>query len=271
MTFRSLLFVPGARPDRFAKAVASGADAVCIDLEDAVAATGKDRARRETLAFLAAPPAGAAVGLRINTLRSLDGFRDAVALAESGARPAFVMIPKAEAPEEIIQLRAVTGAAALWPLLEHPGALPRLHDIAGAVGPEGGLMLGGVDYAAALGREPTWEALHHARASLVAAAAAHGCASIDAPFLDVKDEAGLAAETARVRAMGFSGRACIHPAQVAAINAAFTPDAEEISKAEKIAAAYDAAGGGVALVDGALVEEPVRRRAERVLKQRRDG
>lgn len=271
MPVRSLLFVPGARADRFAKAAASGADAVCIDLEDAVAPSGKDQARRETLAFLTAERSDDAfVGLRINALATLEGFTDVVALAGSGARPAFVMIPKASGPEEIAQLRAVLGAAAppIWPLFEHPSALPRLFEIARATGPSGAVMLGGVDYSAALGREPGWEALHHARASLVAACAAAGCASIDAPYIDVKDEAGLVAETTRVRDMGFTGRACIHPAQIPAINSIFTPSAEELSKAQKVAAAYDAAGGGVSLMEGSLIEEPVRRQAERILQQK---
>lgn len=271
MAFRSLLFVPGSRPDRFEKAAASGADAVCIDLEDAVAPRDKDRARADVFAFLKSAPEGAAVGFRLNALTSLDGFRDVVAFADSGARPAFIMIPKASGAEEIHQLRAALGADAppFWPLLEHPSALPRLYDIARAAGPDGGVMLGGVDYSAALGREPGWEALYHARASLVAATAAAGCGAIDAPYIDVKDEAGLAAETQRVRDMGFTGRACIHPAQLAAINAIFTPSPEELSKAEKIAAAYDAAGGGVSLHAGSLVEAPMRARAERLLKQNR--
>ncbi len=271
MTFRSLLFVPGSRPDRFAKAAASGADAVCIDLEDAVAPRDKDRARADVFAFLKSAPEGAAVGFRLNALSSLDGFRDVVAFADSGAKPAFIMIPKASGADELMQLRAALGdeAPPFWPLLEHPSALPRLYDIARAAGSSGGVMLGGVDYSAALGREPGWEALHHARASLVAATAAAGCGSIDAPYIDVKDEAGLAAETKRVRDMGFTGRACIHPAQIAAINAIFMPSAAEVSKAEKIAAAYDAAGGGVSLVDGSLVEAPVRAQAERILKNGR--
>ncbi|MEQ8936318.1 MAG: CoA ester lyase [Amphiplicatus sp.] len=271
MTFRSLLFVPGSRPDRFEKAAASGADAVCIDLEDAVAPRDKDKARADVFAFLKSGPKGASVGFRLNALSSLDGFRDVIAFADSGARPAFIMIPKASGADELRQLRAALGAEAppFWPLLEHPSALPRLYEIAQASGPSGGVMLGGVDYSAALGREPEWEALHHARASLVAATAAAGCGSVDAPYIDVKNKAGLAAETSRVRDMGFTGRACIHPAQIAAINAIFTPSAEEMSKAEKIAAAYDAAGGGVSLLDGSLIEEPVRRQAERVLKQAR--
>lgn len=265
--FRSLLFVPGSRPERFEKAIAAAPDAVCIDLEDAVAPELKGEARRNTLSYLSGAIAGAPVGFRINALSSIDGFRDVAAFADSAARPAFLMIPKAADAAEVRQLRAALceKCPPLWPLLESPDALPKLAEIACAVGEHGGLMFGGADYSATIGSDMGWDALYHARASIVAAAAIAGCASMDVPFLDVRDEAGMRAETMRVRSMGFTGRACIHPAQVAAINEIFSPSAEEVGKAEKIAAAYAAAAGGVALLDGRLIEKPVLRAAERTL------
>ena len=272
MAFRSLLFVPGARPDRFEKAIASGADAVCIDLEDAVAPHLKGEARKATLEFLKSSPEGAATGLRVNALSGLEGLRDVIALAEIGTAPAFIMIPKAAGGGEIAQLRSVLADAAppFWPLMESPEGLAGLPAMAEAVGEAGGIMFGGADYSASIGSDMGWDALAHARASVVAAAALVGCEAVDVPYLDVKDEAGLRAETLRVKSMGFTGRACIHPAQVAAINAVFTPSADEISKAEKIAAAYEAAAGGVALLDGKLIEKPVLRAAERVLACKKD-
>jgi citrate lyase subunit beta/citryl-CoA lyase/(S)-citramalyl-CoA lyase len=262
--------VPGARPDRFEKALASGADAVCIDLEDAVAPDQKTAARADALAFLESAPKDAALGLRINALTDRDGFKDAAALADTGARPAFVMIPKASGAFEIAQLRSVLGnEAPIWPLMETPEAMLALPEIARAVGESGGIMFGGADYSATIGSDMGWDALHAARAAIVAAASIAGCATMDVPYLDVKDEAGLIAETKRVKAMGFQGRAAIHPAQIAAINRIFTPSTDEVAKAEKIAAAYAAAAGGVALVDGKLVEKPVLRAATRVLAARR--
>lgn len=270
MTYRSMLFVPGARPDRFEKAVASGADAVCIDLEDAVAADKKASARIETLAYFRSG-AAKAVGLRVNALNSIEGFRDVVAIAEAGARPAFVMIPKAAGAAEIDQLRDVLGTDGppVWTLMETPEAYFALPDIARAVGEAGGIMFGGADYSASLGSDMGFDALLAARSAIVAAAALAGSATMDVPFLDVKDEAGLRAETARVRRMGFHGRAAIHPAQIAVINEVFSPSADEISKAEKIAAAYEAAAGGVALLDGKLIEKPVLRAAARALLGRK--
>ena len=265
--FRSLLFVPGSRPDRFAKASASGADAVCIDLEDAVPQKEKDAARKATLDYLSSAPSGCAVGFRINALSSLDAYRDVVAYAESKAVPAFVMIPKTVSGRELCCLRSAWGERCppVWPLVEGPQALSALPDIAAAAAPLGGVMLGGVDYAAAIGAEMGWDALYHVRASILAATAAAGCGAIDAPYLDVGDPAGLEAETRRVRAIGFGGRACIHPAQVEIVNRLFTPTPAELSKAEKIAAAFAAADGGVALLDGRLVEKPVYESASKLI------
>jgi (S)-citramalyl-CoA lyase len=270
LAYRSLLFVPGSRPDRFLKATSAGADAVCIDLEDAVAPSEKAASRKATLDFLGGPRGPCAVGFRINALSTIEAWRDLVAFADSSAAPAFLMIPKTRSGGELLRLREALGSRCppLWPLVEGPDALGALLDIARAAAPSGGVMLGGVDYASAIGAEMGWDALHLVRAAVVAATAATGCASVDAPYLNAADAAGLETETRRVRAMGFGGRAAIHPAQVETINRVFTPGAAEISKAEKIAAAFAEAGGGVALVDGMLVEKPVHAAAQRVISAR---
>ncbi len=271
MTFRSLLFVPGARPDRFAKAMAAGADAVCIDLEDSTPSAEKAAARRETLSFLRSPPEGADIGLRLNALSSIDGFQDVVALAESGVRPAFVMLAKASGAAEIEQLRSVLSpwAPFFWPLIETPQALAAATEIARAVGAAGGILFGGADYSAATGSDMSFEALLHARGAIVSAAATAGCSTLDAPFLDVKDDSDLRAETRRVRALGFQGRAAIHPAQIPTINEVFTPTEDDIARAMRVVAAFRAGSGGAALLDGKLIERPVLRAAERVLAARK--
>lgn len=272
MAFRSLLFVPGSRPDRFEKAVAAGADAVCIDLEDAVAPHLKEEARKATLDYLQNPSEVTFVGLRINAFDTDLAAEDLAAIKNSSARPAFVMIPKAAGEQDIDKIRDALGSACppLWPLVETPEGLLMAPAIAQAVGEEGGIMFGGADYSASIGSNMGWDALAFARGAIVNAAAVAGCSTMDVPYLDVKDEAGMAAETRRVKAMGFTGRACIHPAQVTTINSIFTPSTDEISKAEKIAAAYSAAEGGVALLDGKLIEKPVLRAAQRVLDCKRD-
>lgn len=268
--FRSFLFVPGDRPERFAKAVNSGADAVCIDLEDAVAPVNKAAARRETLAFLSDSAARkAAIGFRVNALETVEGLRDIIAFVESRATPAFLLLPKVRAGETVeIARRAVGARAAVWALMETPEALGEAHALAQAVGEAGGIVFGGADLSAALGSDMSWASLYFARASLVAAAAPVGCQTLDVPFLNVRDLGGLIAETRRVKALGFTGRSCIHPDQVGPINDVYTPSAEEVEKAEATIAAYEANRGRVLLHEGRLVEKPVLAAARRILARR---
>ena len=269
--FRSFLFVPGDRPERFDKAARSGADAVCIDLEDAVAPPNKAFARKEAIAYVADNAgAGAAIGIRINTLDVADGLRDAAALADCGALPAFVLLPKVRSGEIVEILRNALGEKSpIWALMETPEALAGAGDLCAGVGEAGGIVFGGADLSAALGSDMSWDSLYFARASLVAAAAPAGCQTLDVPYLNVRDIEGLSAETKRVKAMGFTGRSCIHPDQVGPINDIYTPSAEEIERAEAIIAAYEANDGRVLLHEGRLVEKPVLAAARRVLARRR--
>lgn len=272
MTFRSLLFAPGDRPERFEKAVNSGADAVCIDLEDAVSATNKALARREALAYLKDGGSRAApTGMRINALEGVEGFRDVVALADSAAVPAFILMPKVRTRHSVDLLRRALGdgAAPLWALMETPEALRHIDALADSVGDRGGIVFGGADFSAAIGSDMSWDALYFARAGLIAGAADAGCQTLDVPYLDVRDIDGLVAETRRVKAMGFSGRSCIHPDQVAPINDIYTPGADEIEKAQATIEAYEENRGRVLLHEGRLVEKPVLAAARRVLARRR--
>ena len=265
--FRSLLFVPGSRSDRFEKAIASGADCVCIDLEDAVAPHQKDDARQASLDYLAKPPCGAVVGLRINGRNTHEFGADIRALAFGEATPAFIVIPKTVSDEDIVVIREMLGANCppLWALVETPEGILNAADIARAVGPDGGVMFGGVDYASLVGSDMSWDALLFARSSIVNAAAIIGCATLDCPYLDTNDADGLESETRRVRSLGFTGRACIHPKQVLTVNSVFTPTIQEIEQAERICAAFENAKSGAALLDGKLVEKPVLRSARRTL------
>jgi citrate lyase subunit beta/citryl-CoA lyase/(S)-citramalyl-CoA lyase len=273
--FRSLLFVPGNRPERFAKALAAGADAVCIDLEDAVPPDAKAEGRAAVLAWLATRPAdGPAVGVRINGMATLDGFADVLALAQADGAPDFIMIPKAAGPAELRQLGEVLGAraSALWPIVESAVGLRHAWEIADAPG-VAGLLFGGADYSADVGSTMEWDALAHARGTLAAAAAAGGGQGgrqlLDVPYLDVTDADGLRATTARTLAMGFTGRACIHPSQVAVVNEVYTPSDAEVERARAVIAALEAADGKAALFNGKLVEKPVILAAQRTLARAR--
>jgi citrate lyase subunit beta/citryl-CoA lyase/(S)-citramalyl-CoA lyase len=262
---RSLLFVPGSRPDRIAKALEAGADAVCVDLEDAVAPDAKDAARDAVLGELSDDGRFA---VRVNALETEWGREDADALAGHGARAAFVMLPKAESAGQVEILSSALGPAGeggIVPIIESAAGLRHAWDICAAPGVKA-VLFGGGDMAADLGVAMEWEPLLFARSQVVAACAAANVPGIDVPYLDVKNEAGLLKETERVKALGYTAKACIHPAQVSAVNHVFTPSEDEISHAERVIATLDQAGGGAALLDGKLIEAPIIRRARRVLE-----
>lgn len=265
---RSLLFVPGSRPERIAKALAAGADGVCVDLEDAVAPDAKDAARGAVLDELGAP---GRFGVRVNPMETDWGRADADALAAHGHAPAFVMLPKAESAAQIDILAAAldgAGDAGIVPIIESAEGLKNAWEICAADGVSA-VLFGGGDMAADLGVAMDWEPLFFARGQVIAACARAGVPAIDVPYLNVKDEAGLRAETERVKALGYTAKACIHPAQIETVNAVFTPAPAEIDQAERVVAALDAAGGGAALLDGKLIEAPIIRRARRVLETAR--
>lgn len=264
---RSLLFVPGNRPERFTKAAAAGADLVCIDLEDAVPAAERPAARLAAVDHLRGLAPGHHVGVRISRMASADGLRDVLALADAAASPAYVMLAKTESAEQIRLLAGYLVGTPLIALVESARGLQDAAAIAGAHPKLQALMLGGVDLCAELGCEFAWEPLLHARCTLVAAAASAGLGMLDVPWLVVADVDGLRAETARAVALGFTGKACIHPSQVAAVHAGLQPSDEALERARRTVAAAGAAGADAAavLVDGRLVDRPVVLAAQRLL------
>jgi len=287
-TCRSALFVPGNRPDRYAKAAASGADAIIIDLEDAVAPADKPAARASALAYLAEPCATRGVYriLRLNALGALDGLRDLVALAESDARPDAVMLAKCNSPHEARQAASVlatrhaagalatrqaagaleTGPAepALVLLVETARALSCVEALAEADPRVAGLMFGGVDLAGELRADDGWEALLYARSRVVAAAALRGLAVLDVPFFDLEHDDGLSRDAAAARRLGFTGKAAIHPRHIAAIHAAFAPEPGAVAAARETVAAVGA--GGAVVVEGRMADNAMLRAARRTLE-----
>ena len=268
---RSLLFVPAVRPDRFPKALATGADAVCIDLEDGVAPGAKDAARAQALALLAGRgPSAAEVSLRINDAKTELGRTDLAALVESGARPDALMLPKVAAADEIRSVGAALahggGALPLIVQIETAAGLLAAAEIAAASPHVSAVFFGAIDLSADLGCAVEWEALLYARSRVVLAAGAAGVSALDSPFMDVPALDALAEETSRVRRLGFTGKAAIHPTQVPVIQKAFAPSAAETAWARKIVATYERQQGGVLLVEGQLIELPVVRSARRTLR-----
>lgn len=263
-TFKSLLFVPGSRPERFDKAAASGADTIIIDLEDAVLPDAKAQARAAALGWLA-HRGEVKAGIRINSPRTADGCADIAALAASGSSPDFVMVPKAETGVDLeIVSEALEQGAPLIAVIESGRGLRRAFDIAKQS--RAGVLFGGADYSASLGADlSNWDAMIVARGTIAGACGAAGVPAYDVPYLDVKDPDGLAASTRQAKAMGFAGRACIHPNQVGAVNAAFAPTPEEVVEARAIIKTFEDSQGGAALHNGKLIDRPIILAAQRTL------
>jgi citrate lyase subunit beta/citryl-CoA lyase len=277
MRLRSLLFVPGDRPERFDKAAASGADALILDLEDSVAVSAKAAARDAVAHYLrAARRDDVAVMVRVNPL---DGDLIAGDLAAlHGLSPDAVVLPKAEGAASVqnlaTRLAAVGIVAPILPIAtETPAAIFQLGSYAGAGVPLAGLTWGAEDLPAAIGATTAREGdgsytapYQLVRSLALFAAHAAGVAAIETVYPAFRDVAGLDAYARRAARDGFTGMMAIHPAQVATINAAFSPDERQIAQARAIVAAFAAAPGAGALqVDGRMVDAPHLKQARRIL------
>ncbi|MCO7219029.1 CoA ester lyase [Klenkia sp. PcliD-1-E] len=275
MTVRSWLYVPGDRPDRFDKAVATGAGAVVLDLEDAVPPAGKDDARAAVVDWLAGPATDTQVWVRVGTGQR--GADDVAAVAR-GARLTGVLLPKASTRallervhDQLSAAEEATGRApctlGVSPLVESAAGVLAAPALAG--GPRVRcLQLGEVDLAADLGVTPGPDGaeLLLARSSVVLASAAAGIAPPPAAVSTVfRDLAAFEAETRRLVALGFRGRACIHPAQVEVVERVCRPAPEEVAAAREVLARLEASPGVAVGADGTLLDEAVARRARATL------
>ncbi len=262
MPARSYLFVPADRPERYAKALASGADAVIVDLEDAVAAAAKDLARASLAAWL--DGGGSGIAVRINDATSAAFDADLAIAARPGV--VAVVVAKAEGAAGLARVRAAAPAAALLPLIETASGIDRLGEIAAAPGVQR-LVFGSIDLQLDLGVEGDGDELLMFRSQLVLASRLAGLdAPVDGVSTAIDDAATLDADTRRARRLGFGAKLCVHPRQVAAVHAAFAPSADELAWAERVVAAGD--GGGAVAVDGRMVDRPVLLRAHALLARR---
>ncbi|MGD9958065.1 HpcH/HpaI aldolase/citrate lyase family protein [Nocardioides sp.] len=256
----SWLFVPGDRPERFRRALDTGADVVVLDLEDGVAPDRKDEARTNVVAFVEQEPA---VCVRINGATTAWHDDDLQALA---GREVMVMVPKAA---DIATLDHVADHLAahgvLIALLETAEGILQASRVATHASVHR-LAFGSHDLAAQLAVSPDDQsALLRSRSELVLASAAAGLgAPVDGVTLAVRDDEALSRDVAAAAALGFGGKLCIHPSQVSRVRALFRPSPEQLAWAQGILAA--AAGShGVVLVDGEMVDGPVLARAERIV------
>ena len=248
---RSYLFVPGNRPERFDKALAAGADAVIVDLEDAVAPADKASARAALHGWLSPEHP---VLVRIN---AVDTAWHAADLALAGLPGvAGIILSKAEQAADIAEL-ILRGAPAVLPLIE--SALGFHHALALARAPSvERLLFGSIDFSLDLGLREGVEELQYFRSQLVLVSRLADIAPpIDGVTAAIDDTAQIIEDTERARRNGFGGKLCIHPRQVAHVNAAFAPSEEDVAWASRVLEAADRAGGAAVAVDGRMVDRPV--------------
>ena len=277
MKLRSLLFVPGDRPDRIAKAGGSGADALILDLEDAVSAGSKTLARSAVRAALLGKRSGPALFVRINALDTPLAAEDLDAL--DGTRPDAIVLPKAEGAASVMDLvgrleaRGLHGVRLLPIATETPAAMFELGSYRHVSEQLIGLTWGAEDLPAAIGAEtgreedgrytPPYEV---ARSFTLFAAAAAGVAPIDTVYPAFRDLDGLARYAARAARDGFTGMLAIHPAQVAVINEAFRPSEAALTHARRVVAAFEKdPHAGVVQLDGSMIDMPHLKQARNLL------
>jgi citrate lyase subunit beta/citryl-CoA lyase len=278
---RTKLFVPGSRPELFEKALQSGADAISIDLEDAVTDDCKDQARMLTAAFLdrqaALPGSAAMVVVRVNGLSTAHFSADAEAVVRPGL--AVLNLPKVESASEVRTVsellarlehdRGLAQPIRILANIESPRGLRLAADIAAASRRIIGLQLGFGDLFEPLGIDrDDLAAVRQVQLAVRLAAGEAGVDAYDGAFAAVRDIDGFRIEAEHARRLGFKGKSCIHPTQVAVANAAFSPREHEIAFAERVVAAWNeasSAGRGAIVVDGKMIDRPFADRAQAVL------
>ena len=268
---RSFIFTPGLKPEMYPKALKSGTDMVCIELEDGIAPKDKEIARNLALKLFQEKQENDGVEriLRINCLREKFGIDDVQAILSTQNHPPALMIPKVKKPDEIVLLDNLLSEKGhhcrIHVIIETNEGLENAYQIANCSNRIDALFFGGVDMSAELRCENKWEPLLYARSRIVHAAASAGIDAIDVPYLDLEDLEGMRKEAILAKELGFSGKGSIHPKQIPILNDVFTPSELSIKKAQKIVSVFEKANTGLVVIDGKLIEKPVLREMYRIL------
>ena len=269
LALKSWLFTPATKSDRFSRAAEVKADALIIDLEDAVAPTAKEGARVAALRYLAERSSDhLPCALRINSPDTRFGLDDLQSLLLSPAEPDYLILPKCDSSALVSLvgnlLRESNKSTQVIALIESTKAIGALAEmVSGEVRPAA-FIFGAADMAADLGAETAWEPLLWVRSCLIHAAASAGIAAFDSPYFDIADSQGLKQETKASVNLGFHGKCAIHPVQIATINEVLTPTEPQIAKAQQILTGNRQ---GVGAVEGQMVDEAVARKARLVLER----
>jgi (S)-citramalyl-CoA lyase len=266
-SLKSWLFTPATNSSRFTRAAEVHADALIVDLEDAVAPSAKKQAREAALQYLEGIAADhIPCALRINAPGTRAGLDDIQALLVSSAEPDFLILPKCDSSAIVSLIYGLLHEAGkatdVIALIETAKGIAGLRDIVSARVTPVALLFGAADMAADLGAETAWEPLLWCRSSVVHAAASAEIAVLDSPNFDIADKDGLKRETKASASLGFHGKCAIHPAQVSTINEVFTPSEEEVTRAQQILAVNQQ---GVGSVNHQMVDEAIARKARLIL------
>jgi len=267
LSVRSLLFVPGHQGARFEKACQSGADAIVLDLEDAVPVDRKDEARAQVAQWLAGRTeagAGSQIAIRVNAADTPWHAADLAVCASAGVDA--LMIPKSEDPAVLRAIAAKLPAVALLPLIETARGMARLEEIAAAPGVQR-LVFGTIDFQADLDIEGEGPELLYFRSRMVLASRVAGIqAPVDGVSTSIDDAARIEADALQARRLGFGAKLCIHPKQVAMVNQGFSPTPAQLEWARRVIEADAASGGAPVAVDGKMVDRPVVLKAQSLLR-----
>ncbi|MDG2474976.1 MAG: CoA ester lyase [Paracoccaceae bacterium] len=268
---RSFIFTPGLKPEMFPKALASGADMVCIELEDGIAPQDKAEARAKSLKIFETIQTNDSVEriVRINSMRERFGHEDVQAILQTDNPPPSLMMPKVRTPAEVVildQLLTERGHhTKIHVIIETNEGLENAFEIARCSERIEAMFFGGIDMAAELRCKNDWNNLLYARSRVVHAAASAGLDVIDVPYLDLEDLDGMRILAQQAKDLGFSGKGSIHPKQIDILNEVFTPSDEEILRARKIIKMFEEATTGLVVIDGKLIEKPVMREMYRIV------
>jgi (S)-citramalyl-CoA lyase len=268
---RSFIFTPPLEPKMFDKAVLSGSDIVCLELEDGISPKDKKAARQIAINIINDKKnvKGIEKIIRINSIREKFGLDDIRAILESNIQPDGIMVPKVKSPEEILILESLFEEKGhntkFHIIIETNEGLKNVLDIAACSKRIEALFFGAVDMSAELRCKNDWNNLLFARSKIVHAAALNRIDVIDVPFLNLQDTEQMKIEAYKAKDLGFSGKGAIHPKQIKVLNDIFTPTLEEVNKAKKIIDIFNKSSVGLVVYEGKLIEKPVLRDMLRII------
>ena len=268
---RSFIFTPPLKINMFDKAVKSGVDIVCLELEDGIAPSDKSIARQNALKIINKKKDynNIEVLIRINSIREIFGILDITAILNNKTQPDGLLVPKIKSPEELKILDNLFTEKKLntkfHAIIETNSGLEKANEIAASTDRLEALFFGAVDMSAELRCQNSWNNLLYARSKVVPAAASKQLDVIDVPFLDLDNLKGMKEEATNSKNLGFTGKGAIHPKQIKILNDVFTPSLKEVKKAKKIISLFEKSSSGLVLYEGKLIEKPVLREMYRVV------